>query len=196
MNLAEAPPRFEASPKTPFSLRKELNVVDATAIVVGTVIGSGIFLLPSLIAAQIDSLGAVLLVWIAGGLLTVFGGLSLAELGSIYPGTGGLCTYLRHIYGPLPAFLYAWALLAMIHSGSIAALSVAFGFVFRAALAPEQCGNETVQRHYDFGPHCRQLPGNPRWKALPKLHGSSKTQRRRRLNSSSPCERVASDPPY
>jgi APA family basic amino acid/polyamine antiporter len=127
MNLAEAPPRFEASPKTPFSLRKELNVVDATAIVVGTVIGSGIFLLPSLIAAQIDSLGAVLLVWIAGGLLTVFGGLSLAELGSIYPGTGGLCTYLRHIYGPLPAFLYAWALLAMIHSGSIAALSVAFG---------------------------------------------------------------------
>jgi APA family basic amino acid/polyamine antiporter len=127
MNLAEAPPRFEASPKTPFSLRKELNVVDATAIVVGTVIGSGIFLLPSLIAAQIDSLGAVLLVWIAGGLLTVFGGLSLAELGSIYPGTGGLCTYLRHIYGPLPAFLYAWALLAMIHTGSIAALSVAFG---------------------------------------------------------------------
>jgi APA family basic amino acid/polyamine antiporter len=53
--------------------------------------------------------------------------LSLAELGSIFPGTGGLCTYLRHTYGPLPAFLYAWALLLMIHSGSIAALAVAFG---------------------------------------------------------------------
>jgi APA family basic amino acid/polyamine antiporter len=108
-------------------LRKELNVFDATAVVVGTVIGSGIFLLPSFVAAQLHSLGAVLLVWLVGGVLSLFGALSLAELGSIYPGTGGLCTYLRHIYGPLPAFLYAWALLLMIHTGSIAALAVAFG---------------------------------------------------------------------
>jgi hypothetical protein len=50
-----------------------------------------------------------LLVWVLGGLLTLFGALSLAELGSIYPGSGGLCTYLRHAYGPLPAFLCAWA---------------------------------------------------------------------------------------
>jgi APA family basic amino acid/polyamine antiporter len=112
---------------SPPSLRKELNLFDAAAIVVGTVIGSGIFLIPSSIAAQLSSLGAVLLVWVIGGLLTIFGALSLAELGSMYPGTGGLCTYLRHAYGPLPAFLYAWALLFMIHSGSIAALAVAFG---------------------------------------------------------------------
>jgi APA family basic amino acid/polyamine antiporter len=108
-------------------LRKELNVFDAIAVVVGTVIGSGIFLLPSFVATQLHSLGAVLLVWLVGGVLSLFGALSLAELGSIYPGTGGLCTYLRHIYGPLPAFLYAWALLLMIHTGSIAALAVAFG---------------------------------------------------------------------
>jgi basic amino acid/polyamine antiporter, APA family len=108
-------------------LRKELNVFDAVAVVVGTVIGSGIFLLPSFVAAQLHSLAAVLLVWLMGGLLSLFGALSLAELGSIYPGTGGLCTYLRHVYGPLPAFLYAWALLLMIHTGSIAALAVAFG---------------------------------------------------------------------
>jgi APA family basic amino acid/polyamine antiporter len=108
-------------------LRKELNVLDAVAVVVGTVIGSGIFLLPSFVAVQLHSLAAVLLVWLVGGLLSLFGALSLAELGSIYPGTGGLCTYLRHIYGPLPAFLYAWALLLMIHTGSIAALAVAFG---------------------------------------------------------------------
>ena len=88
-------------------LRKELNVFDASAVVVGTVIGSGIFLLPSFVAAQLHSLAAVLLVWLFGGLLSLFGALSLAELGSIYPGTGGLCTYLRHVYGPLPAFLYA-----------------------------------------------------------------------------------------
>src|SRR5580700_7529932 len=108
-------------------LRKELNVFDAVAVVVGTVIGSGIFLLPSFVAAQLHSLGAVLLVWLVGGILSLFGALSLAELGSVYPGTGGLCTYLRHVYGPLPAFLYAWALLLMIHTGSIAALAVAFG---------------------------------------------------------------------
>jgi len=112
---------------SPPSLRKELNLFDAVAVVVGTIIGSGIFLIPSSIAAQLNSLGAVLLVWVIGGILTVFGALSLAELGSIYPGAGGLCTYLRHAYGPLPAFLYAWGLLFMIHSGCIAALAVAFG---------------------------------------------------------------------
>lgn len=114
-----------APPSAP--LRKELNLVDAVAMVVGTVIGSGIFLLPSFVAIQLHSLVAVMLVWLVGGLLSLFGALSLAELGSIYPGTGGLCTYLRHVYGPLPAFLYAWALLLMIHTGSIAALAVAFG---------------------------------------------------------------------
>jgi basic amino acid/polyamine antiporter, APA family len=119
----------------PAGLRSELNVFDAVAVVVGTVIGSGIFLLPSFVAAQLHSLGAVLLVWLVGGLLSAFGALSLAELGSIYPGTGGLCTYLRHIYGPLPAFLYAWALLFMIHSGSIAALAVAFG-IFAGQVLP------------------------------------------------------------
>lgn len=114
-----------ASP--PLALRKELNLLDAVAIVVGTTIGSGIFLIPSAIAADLHSLATVLLVWVVGGILTVFGALSLAELGAMYPGTGGLCLYLRKAYGPLPAFLYAWGLLFLIHSGSIAALAVAFG---------------------------------------------------------------------
>jgi basic amino acid/polyamine antiporter, APA family len=122
-------------------LRKELNLFDAVAVVAGTVIGSGIFLLPSFIAAQLNSLGAVLLVWVAGGILTVFGALSLAELGALYPGTGGLCTYLRHAYGPLPAFLYAWGLLVMIHSGSIAALAVAFG-LYMARIVPLHAAGE------------------------------------------------------
>lgn len=112
---------------SPHPLRRELNLFDAVAVVVGTIIGSGIFLIPSSVATQLNSLGAVLLVWIVGGVLTLFGALSLAELGSIYPGTGGLCTYLRRAYGSLPAFLYAWGLLFMIHSGSIAALAVGFG---------------------------------------------------------------------
>ena len=115
------------TPSTEQALRKELNPFDAVAIVVGTIIGSGIFLIPSAIAQQLPSLGLVLLVWILGGVLTVFGALSLAELGSLYPGAGGICTYLRQAYGSLPAFLYTWGLFCMIHTGSIAALGVAFG---------------------------------------------------------------------
>jgi basic amino acid/polyamine antiporter, APA family len=67
------------------------------------------------------------MVWVVGGFLTMLGALSLAELGSMYPAAGGLCTYLRHAYGRPTAFLYAWGLLFMIHSGSVAALAVAFG---------------------------------------------------------------------
>lgn len=118
--------RLGDGPAPPLSLRNQLNLFDVAAIVVGTIIGSGIFLLPSYIAVELNSLRTVLLVWTVGGVLTVFGALSLAELGSMYPATGGLCTYLRYAYGPLPAFLYAWGLFFMIHSGSIAALAVAF----------------------------------------------------------------------
>jgi basic amino acid/polyamine antiporter, APA family len=109
------------------ALRRELSLFDAIAIVVGTTIGSGIFLIPSSIATHLNGLGPVLAVWILGGILTVLGALSLAELAAMYPGTGGLATYLRHAYGRLTAFLYAWGLLFMIHSGSIAAVAVAFG---------------------------------------------------------------------
>ncbi|HXE30946.1 MAG TPA: amino acid permease [Terriglobales bacterium] len=109
------------------ALRKELNLFDAVALVVGTIIGSGIFLIPSSIATQLHALWAVLLVWGVGGLLTVCGALSLAELGAMYPAAGGICTYLRQAYGPVPAFLYAWSLLLMIHTGSIAAVSIGFG---------------------------------------------------------------------
>lgn len=116
--------------KGPRSLRRELNFVDSTAIVVGTIIGSAIFLIPSVIASTIVSVPVIFLVWIVGGILTLCGALSLAELGSIYPGAGGLYVYLREAYGPLPSFLYGWGLLIMIHSGSIAALAAGFGIYF------------------------------------------------------------------
>jgi APA family basic amino acid/polyamine antiporter len=132
-NAATAPP----------ALPKELTLFDAVSLVVGTIIGTGIFIIPSSIAVRLNSLGAVLLVWVVGGILTLFGALALGELGSIYPGTGGLCTYLHHAYGPLWAFLYAWALLSMIHSGSIAALGVAFGIyagqVFPLSPVEQKC---------------------------------------------------------
>ena len=120
---------------TSLELRRELGLFDGVAVVVGSIIGSGIFLIPSFIAVQIHSFAAVLLVWMIGGILTLCGALSLAELGTLHPGTGGLCTYLREAYGSLCAFLYAWALLFMIHSGSIAALAVGFG-LFLGQIVP------------------------------------------------------------
>ena len=96
----------------------------------GTIIGSAIFLIPSTIADLVSSPVLVLPIWIAGGVLTLFGALSLAELGAMFPGAGGLYTYLREAYGLVPAFLYGWGLLAMIHSGSIAALALGFSVYF------------------------------------------------------------------
>jgi basic amino acid/polyamine antiporter, APA family len=105
---------------------RELNLLDGVAIVVGTIIGSGIFLVPRSIAREIDSFGFVLLIWILGGALSLFGGLALGELGAMFPQAGGLYLYLGRIYGRPVGFLYGWGLLTTIHTGSIATLAVAF----------------------------------------------------------------------
>ena len=105
---------------------RELNLADGIAIVVGTIIGSGVFLVPRSIAGELSPVGAVLLIWIAGGALSLFGGLALGELGAMFPEAGGLYVYLRRIYGKPTGFLYGWGLLTIIHSGSIATLAVAF----------------------------------------------------------------------
>ncbi|MGH9803932.1 MAG: APC family permease [Candidatus Acidiferrales bacterium] len=118
----------ERSPENNRSgLVRELGLADGVSLVVGSIIGSGIFLVPQAVAQQLSSFSAVLLVWVAGGALTLFGALSLAELGAAYPRAGGLYVYLSHAYGRPAGFLYGWGLLAMIHSGSIATLAVAFG---------------------------------------------------------------------
>lgn len=110
----------------PPGLLRELGLPDATAIVAGTVIGSGIFLVPHSVALQLSSFYAVLLVWVAGGVLSLFGALALGELGAAFPSAGGLYVYLDRAYGKLTGFLYGWALLTLVHSGSIATLAVAF----------------------------------------------------------------------
>lgn len=116
-------PTPESQPK----LVRELRLADSTAIVVGIVIGSGIFLVPSDIARVLASPASALLVWITGGVLTLFGALSLAELSAMYPGAGGLYTYVRQAYGDRGGFLCTWAFLLMVNTGSLSALAVAFG---------------------------------------------------------------------
>jgi len=111
----------------PVALVRALTAKDGLMIVIGSVIGSGIFLVPGLIAMQLGSLRAVLGVWVFGAVLSVCGALSLAEMGSMLPGAGGLYIYLRRAYGRGVAFLYGWGLLAMIQTGTIATLGAGFG---------------------------------------------------------------------
>jgi APA family basic amino acid/polyamine antiporter len=114
----------------PVALARELNLRDGIAVVVGTIIGSGIYLVPGPIAHQLHPFSSVLLVWIIGGLLSLFGALSIAELAALYPSAGGLYVYLRNIYGRPVAFLYGWSLFSVIHSGSLATLATGFSLYF------------------------------------------------------------------
>lgn len=116
-------------------LPRAIGFLGSTAIVVGTIIGSGIFLVPHDMAGQVASAGSLMLVWVVGGVLSLAGALSLAELGAATPEAGGVYVYLRDAYGPPFAFLYGWAALLVIESGSIATLAVAFG-IYSATFLP------------------------------------------------------------
>jgi APA family basic amino acid/polyamine antiporter len=109
------------------SLPRAIGDLGSTAIVVGTIIGSGIFLVPHNVALHVGTAGSLFAVWVVGGLLSLAGALSLAELGAALPEAGGIYVYLREAYGRPFGFLYGWGLLVVIHSGSAATLAVAFG---------------------------------------------------------------------
>ncbi|HEX6049278.1 MAG TPA: amino acid permease [Gemmatimonadaceae bacterium] len=111
----------------PTGLRRSLGFTDLLLITMGTVIGSGIYLVPSIVLRQTgEQTTLTLAVWAVAGLLSLLGALTYAELGGMRPEAGGLYAYIRDAFGPLPAFLYGWASFVVIASGSIAALAVAF----------------------------------------------------------------------
>jgi len=118
-NPEEAPPGEEA-------LVRKLGLFDSTMIVMGIVIGSGIFLTTGLMAKEIPSPSLLLLAWIAGGLLALAGALTYAELGAAMPQAGGQYVYLREAYGPMSGFLFGWIMFLVYQTGSIAAVSVGF----------------------------------------------------------------------
>ena len=107
-------------------LIRAIGLGSAVLIVVGTVIGSGIFLTTGGMAALIPSASLLLLAWVLGGVLSIAGGLTYAEMGAMFPRSGGVYVFLREAYGPLPAFLYGWSSLLVVISGSIAAVAVGF----------------------------------------------------------------------
>jgi APA family basic amino acid/polyamine antiporter len=106
--------------------KKSLNLFDATAIVVGSMIGSGIFIVSADISRLLGSPGYLLLVWIVTGLMTIFAAVSFGELAAMMPSAGGHYIYLKEAYKPITGFLYGWTLFTVIQTGTIAAVAMAF----------------------------------------------------------------------
>lgn len=106
-------------------LKRTLGALDVAVIVLGAIIGSGIFLVPGTVLQNSGTVGVALTVWILGGILSFLGALSYAELACMTPKTGGLYVYVRDAFGPLAAFSYGWTLFLVIASGAVAALGVA-----------------------------------------------------------------------
>jgi APA family basic amino acid/polyamine antiporter len=110
----------------PDALPRVLGFWDIVGIVIGGVIGSGIFIVPAAVAAGVEYPLLILAVWVVGGILCFFGALTFSELGTAFPKAGGMYIFLREAYGPMIAFLFGWTLFLVIDSGSIATLAVAF----------------------------------------------------------------------
>jgi APA family basic amino acid/polyamine antiporter len=126
------------------TLPRVLGPFDATMVVVGSVIGSGIFLKPATLAASLPTFGLIAAVWIAVGLITLCGCLALAELAAMLPEAGGPYVYLRAAYGRLPAFLWAWTEFWVVRTGSIGALAVATSIYLARIANPDAEGQEEV----------------------------------------------------
>src|SRR6266542_2807301 len=113
-------------PDVETGLVKGLGAVDATTLVVGSMIGSGIFIVSADIGRQVNSPALLLMTWIVTAALTLTAALSYGELAAMMPHAGGQYVYLRESFGPLAGFLYGWTLFLVIQTGTIAAVAVGF----------------------------------------------------------------------
>ena len=121
-------------------LKKELTLFGLTMVAIGSCIGSGIFLTPSQIAGHLPTPLLILMVWALGGVITLTGALTFAELGSMFPQAGGVYVYLKEAYGDLFGFLYGWVYLVVITSGANAALSIACAYYLAFIFPLDQTG--------------------------------------------------------
>ena len=111
-------------------LRRSLTQLDLTMIAIGSTIGSGIFLVPAMVARTLESPLLILGVWVIGGVTALCGALTFAELGGMMPQAGGVYVFLNEAYGGLAGFLYGWAYFLVVNTGGIAALAIAFATYF------------------------------------------------------------------
>lgn len=119
----------------PGEFKRELGLLDGTMLVVGSMIGSGIFIVSADIARQVGSAGWLVLIWLISGLITMIAAVSYGELSAMFPNAGGQYVYLKEAYNKLIAFLYGWSFFAVIQTGTIAAVGVGFS-KFAAYLYP------------------------------------------------------------
>jgi APA family basic amino acid/polyamine antiporter len=149
--MANTAPMIEPSSGHDGELVKGLGLFDSTMIVVGSMIGSGIFIVSADIAHQVQSPGLLLIVWLASGLITLIGALSFGELAAAMPHAGGQYVYLRESCGPVFGFLYGWSMLLVIETATIAAVAIAFA-KFSGVLAPWFSATIWIQKIGTFGP--------------------------------------------
>lgn len=115
-------------------LPRKLGLLSAIAVVIGSTIGSGIFRTPAIIADRVPSVGPMLSIWVIGGLLALCGALTYAELGAMFPRSGGVFVYVREGFGALPAFLFGWTELAVIRASALGAIAIPFAEYFLRSL--------------------------------------------------------------
>lgn len=132
--------------------RRGLGIFDSVMVVVGVMVGSGIFIVPAEMSRQIGSAGWLLVAWLITGALTVAGALSFGELAAMMPQAGGMYIYLREAFSPLCGFLYGWTLWTVIQSGSIAAVAIALAR-FSGVLFPAVAEDRYLIAPVDLGAH-------------------------------------------
>jgi APA family basic amino acid/polyamine antiporter len=153
---AAAPPSAPASPPDDAGLERRLGPLDATMIVVGSMIGSGIFLVSAESARLVGSPGWLMAAWALAGVLTITGALCCAELAAMWPRAGGQYVFLREAYGPATGFLFGWAMLLVIQTGTIAAVAVAFAN-FLGVLVPAVSPTEFLVSPIHLGSYAVSL---------------------------------------
>lgn len=126
-------------------LVRALGLWDSVSLIMGIMVGSGIFLMAGAIALQLESVAAVVAVWAFGGLLSLSGAVALSELGAALPAAGGLYVYLNRIYGPAVGFVYGWSVVALIHAGGLATLAAAIGLYVGPMLGLTLVGQKLLQ---------------------------------------------------
>src|SRR5947208_5752350 len=127
MTQPAAVPEKGAAPALDTEFRRGLGLFDSTMVVIGSMIGSGIFIVSADMSRFLGSPGWLLVAWLVTGVLTVTAALSYGELAAMMPRAGGQYVYLREAFSPLWGFLYGWTLFLVIQTGTIAAVAVAFG---------------------------------------------------------------------
>ena len=125
----------ENAPQHATSFKQSLGLVDATMVVAGSMIGSGIFIVSADITRNVGSAGWLIAVWLITGFMTITAAVSYGELSGMFPKAGGQYVYLKEAYNPFTGFLYGWSFFAVIQTGTIAAVGVAFS-KFLAYLVP------------------------------------------------------------